>query len=145
MAIQIINLTETELGSLTNILSRGGSRAREQTRARILDLSHRGHHPGEIAKALKVCRTTIYGIRNRYLAEGLDAALKDKPRSGRPPVITGEEQARITALACSDAPEGHACWSLRLLADKAVEMNFVEGISHTGVAKILKKTLSSRT
>lgn len=141
MAIQIISLTETELLSLTNILSRGQTRAREQTRGRILDLSHRGHHPGKIAKALKVCRTTVYSIRKRYLAEGLTAALKDKPPSGRPPVITGDEKARITALACSDAPERHASWSLRLLADKAVEMNFVEGISHTGIAKILKKTL----
>jgi transposase len=80
-------------------------------------------------------------VQNRYLTEGLEATLKDKPRSGKPPRITGLEKAKITALACSDAPAGHVCWTLRLLADRAVEQGLVESISHKTVGQILKKTL----
>ena len=126
---------------MTKILSRGKSSAREQTRARILDLLYRKEHPLEIAKVLKISPATVYNVQGRYLAEGLEAALQDKPRSGKPPTITGEQKARLTALACSDAPEGHARWTLRLLADKSVEQGFVETISHMEVGRILKKTL----
>lgn len=137
---QIIRLTKQEKSSLTKILSGGMSRAREQTRARILDLLHRKEHPLQIAEVLKISPATVYNVQSRYLAEGLEAALRDKPRSGKPPMIKGEEKARITALACSDAPEGHARWTLRLLADKSVELGFVESISHMEVGRILKKT-----
>jgi hypothetical protein len=71
--------------------------------------------------------------------------LKDKPRSGRPPEISGRQRAKITALACSTPPEGHARWSLRLLADRVVELGYVEHLSHNHAGKILKKTSSSRT
>jgi transposase len=141
---QIIELSETEQSSLTTILSRGKSSAHEQRRARILALLHRGEHPKQIAALLLIGITTVYNIQKRYLEEGFEAALKDKPRSGKPPVITGEQKARITALACSDAPSGHANWTLRLLADKAVELGFIERISHMEVGRILKKTRSSR-
>jgi hypothetical protein len=80
-----------------------------------------------------------------YLSEGLAAALHDKPRSGKPVSINGTARAKLTALACSAAPAGHARWTLRLLADKAVEFGFVEAISHNTVKAVLKKTLSSRT
>jgi|SRR5215203_2345433 len=141
---QIIGLSETEQGSLTQILSRGKSSAHEQRRARILDLLHRREHPKQIAELLQVGIATVYNIQKRYLEEGFDAALKDKPRSGKPPSITGESRARITALACSEVPVGHAGWTLRLLADKAVELGFVERISHMEVSRILKKTRSNR-
>jgi transposase len=104
-------------------------------------LLHRQKHPGKIAELLRVSPATVYNVQNRYLSEGLQATLEDKPRAGKPPTITGAEKARITALACSDAPAGHARWSLRLLADKSVEQGFVESISHNEVGKILKKTL----
>lgn len=125
---------------MTKILSGGMSRAREQTRARILDLLYRKEHPLQIAEVLKISPATVYNVQSRYLTEGLEAALRDKPRSGKPPKITGEQKARVTALACSDAPEGHARWTLRLLADKSIELGFVESISHMEVARILKKT-----
>ena len=86
---------------------------------------------------------TVERIRRRYVEEGLESALNEKPRSGRSPVISGEERAKITALACTEAPEGFGQWSLRLLADKAVELNFVESISHESVGVILKKTMSN--
>ena len=141
---QPIKLSKLERGSLKHILRRGTAQARTQTRARVLDLLHRGHHPDQIAETLQVSGATVFNIKRRYLAEGLDAALFDKQRSGRPPTIDGKMRAQITALACSHAPKGHASWTLRLLADKAVELGFVESISHTAVKKLLKKTVSSR-
>jgi hypothetical protein len=74
----------------------------------------------------------------------LDAALYDAPRSGRPVVIDGVARAKVTALACSPTPEGHARWSLNLLAEKAVALEYVEHISGTHVATLLKKTNSNR-
>jgi putative transposase len=142
---QLIELSNGDLSSLKTILRRGATPARTQTRARVLDLLHRGHHPDQVAETLRLSGATVFNIKRRYLEEGLDAALYDKPRSGKPPTIDGKMRAQITALACSRAPEGHAGWTLRLLADKAVELGFVETISHTAVKKILKKTASSRT
>jgi hypothetical protein len=88
---------------------------------------------------------TIFNIKRRYLSESLDAALCDRPRSGKPYKIDGVARAKITALACSAAPAGHARWTLRLLADKAIELGFCESISHATVKEVLKKTVSSHT
>jgi putative transposase len=142
---QSIKLSNVDLSSLKTILRRGTAPARTQTRARILDLLHRGQHPDQVAEILQISGATVFNIKRRYLEEGLDAALSDKPRSGKPPTIDGKMRAQITALACSRVPEGHTSWTLRLLADKAVELGFVDTISHTAVKKILKKTASSRT
>lgn len=140
---QIIQLSETDRSSLTLILTKKETSAREQTRARVLDLLARQEHPAQIAKLLKVGIATVYNIQKRFLDEGFQTTLSDKPRSGKPPTIKPEEKARITALACSESPSGYARWTLRLLADKAVEMGYIESISHMEVGRILKKTLSS--
>jgi transposase len=116
-----------------------------QTRARVLLLLHRGRTSDAVASALAVGVATVFNVKRRYLSEGLAAALHDKPRSGKPARISGESRAKITALACSAAPEGHARWTLRLLADRAVELGFVEAISHNTVKEVLKKTGSGRT
>lgn len=137
---QPIKLRKNELRFLTTIIRRGAAAARTQTRARILDLLHRQRHPQEIASALRVSLQTIFNVKRRYLANGFDAALFDQPRSGRPIRIDGTQRAEITALACSAPPEGHARWSLRLLADKAVELQLCEAVSHNSVKEILKKT-----
>lgn len=137
---QPIKLRKTERRSLTTIFKRGTTTARTQTRARILDLLHRGHHPEAISSALQVSLQTIFNVKRRYLSEGFAAALFDKPRSGRPVRIDGTQRARITALACSTPPAGYARWSLRLLADKAVELQLCEAVSHNAVKEILKKT-----
>ena len=142
---QFISLSKKEQSSLTLILTKKETSAREQTRARVLDLLARQEHPETIANLLKVGIATVYNIQKRFLDEGFAAALRDKPRSGKPPTIKPEEKAKITALACSDAPAGYARWTLRLLADKAVELGYLESISHMEVQRILKKTLSSRT
>jgi transposase len=142
---QPVELSTDELRSLKTTLRRGTIPARVQTRARILDLLHRGQPPAAIAATLGLSTQTVFNIKRRYLNDGFEAALQDKPRSGKPRRISGEARAKITALACSQAPEGHARWTLRLLADRAVRLGFVDSISHNAVKEILKKTDSSRT
>ncbi len=130
---------------LKRMLNKGTHPARKLTRARILLKLDQGQRPLHIARELDVCQNTVYNARNKAETLGWQAAIGERPRSGRPPVFSGEARAQITALACSDPPPGHSQWSLRLLADKAVELGFVDEISHTSVAEILKKTNSSRT
>jgi transposase len=142
---QPLKLSNDDLRYVKTLLSRGTTPARRQTRARVLDLLHRGQHPDRIADALQITSATVYNVKRHYQREGLEATLTDKPRGGRPIEIDGVQRAKITAMACSQAPEGHARWTLRLLADKAVELEFVARISHNTVKEILKKTASSRT
>jgi putative transposase len=141
---EFMQLADQERRSLKTLFRSGKSQNRQQTRARILDLLDRKVPPPQIAETLSCSLVTVYNVKNRYLAEGLEAARRDKPRSGRPVEIDGTARAKITALACSRAPAGHARWSLRLLADKAIALGFVETISHNAVKEILKKTTSSR-
>jgi transposase len=143
--IQFIQLTKEERSSLKTLFRSGKGSNRQQTRARILDLLDRQVPPSNIAQTLSCGVATVYNVKRRYETEGFEAALTDKPRSGRPAVISGAQRAKITALACCAAPEGHARWTLRLLADRAVQLGFVETISHNAVKEILKKTASSRT
>ena len=102
-------------------------------------LADEGLKDAEIVKRVGVSRTTVSRIRQRYTSEGLKAIVEGS-RPGRPSIFAGEARAKITALACSDAPEGRGRWDLRLSADKAVELGYVETISHTKVGQILKKT-----
>lgn len=138
---EFIELSKEEQSSLKTFFRSGKSSNRQQTRARILDLLSKKTTPPEIARLLRCTTTTVYNVKRRFLGEGLESALTERARSGKPPVISGEARARITALACSQAPAGHARWTLRLLADKAVELGFVEQVSHQKVKQILKKTL----
>lgn len=93
-----------------------------------------------IADTFQVSVQTVFNVKRRYLADGLEAALFDRPRSGRPVEISGTQRAKITALACATPPAGHARWTLRLLADKAVELEYCAHVSHNAVKEILKKT-----
>jgi putative transposase len=104
---------------------------------------NRGKTLSAAAKTLGVSRQTVSQGCNNYHSSGL-RALEDAPRSGRPVEIDGPSRAKITALACSAPPIGHARWTLRLLADKVVELGYCERVSHTAVRQILKKTTSSR-
>jgi putative transposase len=136
---QHIILREGDRATLEQLLSHGTLSARKFKRATALLELDRGKTLVEVAATLQVNYTTVASWRDGYTATGL-ACLDDAPRSGRPPSIDGLQNAKITALACSDAPEGYARWSLRLLADKAVEAGICDQISHTAVADILKKT-----
>lgn len=142
---QFVKLTKNEISSLTTLLTRGAISARTTTRARILDLLHRGERPSTIATTLQVTPQTVFHVRARSLTAGLDSALSDRPRSGRPIQIDGKQRAQLTALACSTPPEGRAPWTLRLLADKVVELGYGDHLSHTAVRQILKKTNFNRT
>jgi len=143
MKKQHLKLNEADERYLTEFISKGQARARVVRRAAALLQLNQGATLQAVAESLKAEHWTVSRWRNQYLKNGLDF-MQDKPRSGRPVKIDGEQRAKITALACSDTPEGRAKWSLRLLADKIVELEFCENISHTQVGKILKKTNYSR-
>jgi putative transposase len=142
---QPVSLSSNDTRSLKNLITRGTAPARTLSRARILDLLDRRHRPSEIATLLQVTPQTVFNLKRRYLAGGLQVALFDRPRSGRPIEIDGRQRAKITALACSKPPAGRARWTLRLLADKVVELGYCQSLSHTAARKILKKTNSGRT
>jgi transposase len=133
-----LQLTDQEYASLTKLLTEGKHSAGQQRRARILDLLHRPTSPPTIAQLLSVSRATVYNVANRYGQQGYPAAILDKARSGAR--VDGQLRAQVTALAGSEAPAGHAGWTLRLLADKIVELVWIDDISHTTVKDILKKT-----
>jgi transposase len=139
-----IKLKSKEREQLKGLLSKGKENSRKLTRCRILLLSDAGDGDSAIMEALQVARNTIRKLRERYITEGLKSAINERPRSGAPSKITGKQKAKITALACSNAPEGRSRWSLRLLADKAVELKMIDNISHMDVGRILKKTKLNR-
>lgn len=130
---------------LQKIVESGEEKARKITRCRVLLLADKGKTDQEISDALNVCLATIFNIRRRYCQGGLERAISEEARSGQPPKFKGKTMAKITALACSKPPEGRAKWSLRLLADRVIELDIVETISHVSVRDILKKTNSSLT
>lgn len=139
MRKQHIKLSEKEHSYLTTLTSAGELKARKYKRVMTLLLLDEGKTMSEVSKLIKYCYPSVVNLKKKFLAGGLQC-LEEKPRAGRPIVFNGEERAKITALACSATPAGRAHWSLRLLADKAVELELVESISHSGVQSILKKT-----
>jgi len=141
---QHIQLSPTDREYLKAMISKGELKAKTYRRALSLLELDRGQTYTAVSRTVKTTIATLSTLAENYRANGLQA-LYDRPRSGRPVEIDGEQRARITALAWSAPPEGHAEWSLRLLADKAVELEFCEQVSHTQVRTILKKTYSSRT
>ena len=141
---QHIQLSPTDREYLEALINKGELKAKTYRRALSLLELDRGQTYTAVCKTVKVSIATLSTLAGQYQKQGLQA-LYDRPRSGRPIEIDGEQRAKITAVACSTPPEGHAEWSLRLLADKVVELDFCEQISHTHVRTILKKTSSSRT
>ncbi len=135
-----IKLKSKEVKILKALIGKGTEKARKITRCRILLLCNDNRNKKEIALALSIDPHTITNICRRYLDEGLESAINEKPRSGAPTIFDGKLKAKITALACSTPPEGRSQWSLRLLSEKAVELDLVDSISHTDVGRILKKT-----
>ncbi len=143
-------LTETERDQLRGLIAAGTAPARKLTHARILlkaDQSPEG--PGwvddRIAEAVETSQPTVSRVRKQYVEEGLEAALNRRaPNREYHRKLDGEVEARVIALACSEPPKGQARWSLRLLADKVVELEIVPEVSYQTVGRILKKTNSSR-
>ena len=144
MKKQYVELSEEDQVYLEKILSKGSLKVRTYKRATALLELNRGKTFGVVAQTLGVTYQSISQLAKRYREEGL-TCLEDKPRSGRPVEINGVQRAQITALACSEAPAGHAKWSLRLLANRVVELGWCEHISYREVGNILKKTNCSLT
>ena len=135
-----VDLKDEERSQLKKMTEKGSEKGRKIKRAQILLLADKGKKDQEIAEWIDVTTGTVQRIRKRYATAGLASALEEKARSGRPVEIKAETRAKITALACTNAPAGRARWTLRLLANKAVELEFTESISHQSVDNILKKT-----
>jgi transposase len=142
-----IQLNSEQGEQLARLIRTGNEPARTQTRARILLLSDRGQGQKrtdeQVAQAVMCCKGTVANVRRRFHRGGLQAALYDKPRPGADPKFTGEVEAQLTMLACSDPPKGRARWTLRLLAGRMIELGYVDSISHVTVGELLKKTNSS--
>ena len=142
-----VHLSDEQRQHLDNLIRKGNAPARVQTRARILLLSDRGsgHRRSRkaVAEAALVCPVTVGRVCRAFAKEGMEAALYDKPRPGREPKITGDIEAQLVTLACSDPPQGRGRWTLQLLADTMVELGYLESISDVAIGKRLKKTKSS--
>jgi transposase len=135
----IVTLTAEELEMLQTMIRSGTERARKMTRARILLKADQGWRDAAIAAALDVGITTIERTRQRFVLEGLDAALKPRPPKRQYyRKLDGEQEARLIALVCSAPPNGYGHWSLRLLADKVVELNIADSVSHETVRRVLQ-------
>ena len=143
-----VKLSKVQREQLQELTSSGTIKVRKYRRARVLLLANEAHREGcktdaEIAERVGISIPTIQRIRQRFVEEGLEAAINEKPRPGKPETFSGQQRAEITALACSAPPIGYTRWSLRLLARKLVELEMVESISHVTVREVLKKTNSS--
>ena len=134
-----VMLTEDEVEMLEALLRKGKSAARKQTRARILLKAAAGSKDAQIMEALAVSATMIYNTRQKCVEEGVEAALQDRPRPGKVPKLTDKQCAHLIATACTPAPEGHAHWTLRLLADQVVQLGYADSFSHETVRRLLKK------
>lgn len=142
MKKQHVQLSDTHRTEIQDLLAKGSLPASTYKRALALLELDRGRTFTEVAQIVGVTVQTVSIWAGKYKETGLDC-LRDKPRPGRPPVYDGLKRAKVTALACSDPPEGYQRWSLRLLADKAVELKLVDAISYGEVRLILKKTNSN--
>ena len=147
-----ITLTEQERKDLEALTRCGKTGAKKFIHARALLLCDAGSEGpawivADVAEALGVTSRTIEHLKQRFVKDGLEAALVRKSRV-KPPrevIFDGSFEARLIALACSDAPEGYLRWTVRLLADKVVELKFVSSVSHMTVQRVLKKTNLSLT
>ena len=148
----IVELSAEERTRLNELISKGKSSAKVILKARVLlkaDKSEAGEgwSDEDICTALDTNVTMVARVRAKLVEDGLDAVLTRKKRETPPiqPIFDGAAQAKLTALACSQAPEGHARWTLRLLAEKVVELEIVEAAHFNTVGRALKKTNSNRT
>lgn len=146
----IVTLTKDERETLSNITSKGTHKSQKILNALILldcdvgEFQESRSTNEEIARVLNISMKKIDRLKKRFVEEGFDFAL-DKRTGGRvyEKKADGDFEAHLIALSCSDPPEGFARWSLRLLAEQAVELDYIDSISHEAVRRILKKTNSS--
>ncbi len=145
-----VTLSQEERCELEAISTKGKHASQKVLNALILLACDEGQYQPErsinetIARVLRVSMKKIDRVKKRFVEEGIDAVLEGKPSTRvYSRKADGDVEAHLIALSCSPAPEGYQRWTLRLLADKAVELNYVESISHETVRRVLKKTSSS--
>src|SRR5205085_1005429 len=138
----IVDLSAEERDELQRLLRSGKTAARKLTRAQILLKADDGLTDAEIAEDIGTCVPTIERTRKRFVEENLNC-LNERPRPGQKLKLQGKAEARLIAEACSKAPEGRKRWTLRLLANRVVELGLCESLSHETVRQQLKKTNSS--
>jgi transposase len=138
----VVTLTDDERHQLEQLLAKGKAAAHTLRHAQALLKADRsvGWTDAAIADAFTLSVRTVERLRQRFVEEGFAAALKPQAVPRLPRKVDGEVEAHLIALACSDPPDGRQRWTLRLLADKLVELAVVESISHEGVRQALKKT-----
>jgi len=141
----IVRLSVEEREQLEALVAKGKAAARKLTRARILlkaDCGGRGPawSDEEISRALDVGTITVHRARRDFVEGGLDGALVRRPVPRRPRMLDGEQEAHLIALACGSPPAGRRRWTLRLLADKMVELGHIDTVSHETIRRTLKKT-----
>jgi len=134
-----VHLTDAQTAELEQLIHTGTHAARQLARARILLLADQGDRDADIAAAVLVNPATVQRVRQRFVQAGLTAALSERPRPGRPPIITGEVEGHLTMLACSPAPPGRARWTIQLLADELVVLGLLDDISPEAVRQRLQQ------
>jgi transposase len=138
--LYIVDLTAPERASLEALLQKGKTAARQFRRAQTLLLAADGLTDAAIAQTLHIGHATVERTRQRFVEEGFEAALTEKPRPGRERKLDGKQEAFLVALACSPPPAGRAKWSMQLLADRLVTLELVETLSDETVRRRLKET-----
>lgn len=136
---QLVSLTTEDKKYINELLSQGSGKIRVYKRAMALKKLDEGLSYATVSAQLDVTYQSVSKWAGKYESEGISCLL-DKPRSGRPIVYDEQAVSKITALACSQAPEGYGRWSLRLLADKIVELELLPHVSYSEVRRVLKKT-----
>jgi transposase len=135
-----INLSDEERLALLEKTQKGEIKARQMKRVMILLKANEGLSDPQIMSALNVSRPCVERIRKRFVLGGMEKALNEDPRPGQKRKLDGRAEATLVATACSQVPEGHEHWTLRLLAGKMVELDVVESISYETIRRTLKKT-----
>ena len=138
-----VELTQSERSALIETSGRGKPLARTVKRALALLKADAGRADREVAAAVSLSAATVARVRKRFVEAGVEAAINDRPRPGRGRKLNGRQEAHLVAITCSNAPEGHAHWTLQLLADQVVALEFAGSVSLETVRQILKKTNSN--
>lgn len=133
-----VTLTESEKVELISITKTGTHKSPKIIRATVVLLLGEGKSRIQIQELVGIDSTHFYRIKKRYFEGGLTTALEELPRSGQPPKITERLEAQITSIACSDSPQGTVNWTLKLINEKLVELNYIETISNESIRLVLK-------
>lgn len=138
-----VNLSPADAANLQAIVKKGTHKSRKIARARALLAMSSGKGAAMVQAEVGISTTQYYRLKGRYLAGGLAQALEERPRSGQPPKVTPALEARITSLACSDLPTGAARWTLSLLNETLVSLDYGPAVSKETIRQVLKKASSS--